>query len=126
MSDRLGINRYAVQVLPPKPAIKGPALQRLDVLEREAEHLALAARQMRNGIMTNQNRLLTDGMLNSRNWMLSVVMSHLFLQAALEPPYGSSQTSPGSLDPHAFIVAKILTQRAADAGLKDGWAARGV
>jgi hypothetical protein len=118
MVDRLGIIPFPVLVTLPPAATRTQLLQRADVLEREAGHLARAARQIRDGINSNQSRLMADGVLNSRNWMLSVVMSHCFLQSALEGD--SLDRSPGALEPRAFWVSEQLVPRAARVGLDDG------
>jgi hypothetical protein len=109
--------------------VTGPVLQRIDVLEREATHLANAARQMRAAINSGQSRLLTDGVLNSRNWMLSVVMSHCFIQSALDA-LGESDSDrhgvwPKTAAPNAFVVSEFLVQRAGRVGVEDGGRLRG-
>src|SRR5208282_1246966 len=120
MYDRLGINMYPVSVIPPPAQQRQMVLQRADVLEREADHLARAARQIRDGINWNQSRVLTEGVLNSRNWMLSVVISHCFLQTALEGaphdavPQSAYAGKTGTAA--AFAVSEFLVQRAARAG----------
>jgi hypothetical protein len=127
--DRLNINIYPVIVSPPSASSRGPVLQRIDVLEREATHLANAARQMRAAINSGQSRLLTEGVLNSRNWMLSVVMSHCFIQSALDAPGGSDSDRhgvwPKTATPNAFVVSEFLVQRAGRVGVEDGGRLRG-
>ena len=128
MTDRLGVNMYPVMVGPPRPAVKAQILQRMQVLEREAEHLARAARLMQAGVNGNQSRLLTEGMLNSRNWMLSVLMSHIVLQAALEGSADASDQAglwPKAGTARAFVVADILVPRAARFAMDDGSRLRG-
>jgi hypothetical protein len=39
---------------------------RLDVMEREVEHMRTAVRDMKNALARRDNRLLTSGVMNSR------------------------------------------------------------
>lgn len=121
MADRIGVLKYPVKVTP----VSGTALvqlrKRLDVMEREAEHLRIAVKDMKNGLSRNDNRLLTSGVMNSRNWSLSVVMSHCYVQNLLGADSHGSSGTPGMLTPSASFQGEILFQRAAKAGIEDGY-----
>jgi hypothetical protein len=125
--DRLNINMFPVIVSPPSAASRAAILERINVLEREAGHLANAARQMRAAINSGQSRLLTDGVLNSRNWMLSVVMSHCCIQSALDGGGDSDRHGiwPKTGTPNAFVVSDFLLSRAGRVGVEDGGQLRG-
>ncbi len=127
MPDRISIGKIGVIVERPHDFVKGRLLQRASVMEREAEYLALSARQIRDGLQLNQQRLLAEGVLNSRNWMLSVVMSHCFLQWALEPPISTPAKPTGAAQKHEdrfWFVEQFLVDRAVRAGKQDGEALR--
>jgi hypothetical protein len=65
MADRIGVLKYPVSVTP----VGGVALtrlkQRLDIMEREVNHLKTAVADMKAGL--NRGGLLTSGVMNSRN-----------------------------------------------------------
>ncbi len=91
MADRLGITNYPVNVTPVGGAALSKLRNRLAVMEREVEHLRTAVKDMQNGVARADNRLLTSGVMNSRNWTLSVVMS-LLLKSNLTPTSFCSMT----------------------------------
>jgi hypothetical protein len=74
---------------------------RLDVMERELNHLRTAIHDMRNAINRVDQRLLTSGVMNSRNWSLSVVMSHCYAQSLLGAGAPGSSGFPGMATPSA-------------------------
>jgi hypothetical protein len=118
MVDRLGVTHWPVNVTP----VDGPLLvklkARLDVMEREARHLLTAVADMKNGIARRDTRLLTSGVMNSRNWTLSVVMSHCYVQTMLGKNAGSSGF-PGMLHTGPGVQAHLLFPRASEAGVED-------
>jgi hypothetical protein len=118
MIDRIGVARIATMVAPPRPAMKGRIIQRVDVMEREAQNLALSARQVHSALQLGKDALLSDAVLNSRNWMLSVLMSHCFLQWGLEPPLGAP--GPGKHADRFWYLEGDLIPRAINAGKQDG------
>src|SRR5437867_9756705 len=83
MADRIGVTKYPVSV----SFVGGLALThlkaRLDVMEREVRHLTTAVADMKNAVQRNDQRLLASGVMNSRNWTLSLVMSHCYIQTLL-------------------------------------------
>ena len=119
MTDRLGVNKYPVNVTPVSGAVLVRLKQRLDVMEREARHLMTAVADMKNGLARNDQTLLTGGVMNSRNWTLSVVMSHCYIQAILGKNAGSSAT-PGMATTLPWFQAETLFARASKAGNDDG------
>ncbi|MBS0522976.1 MAG: hypothetical protein JSS04_04995 [Proteobacteria bacterium] len=119
MIDRLGVTKYPVAVTLPQDIRKAKVLARLATMEREAMHLATAVRDMRNGILRSDSQLFVGGVMNSRNWTLSVVLSHCYLQTLVDAGVYSSGFS-SQATPSAFFQASILFQRAAEMGANDG------
>ncbi len=119
MIDRLGVTKFPVNVTPVSGAALVRLKQRLDVMEREARHLMTAVADMKNGLARNDQTLLTGGVMNSRNWTLSVVMSHCYIQAILGKNAGASAT-PGMSTTYPWIQADLLFARASKAGNDDG------
>jgi hypothetical protein len=73
---------------------------------------------MKNGLARNDNRLLTSGVMNSRNWTLSAVMSHCYVQNLLGADatggiFAGQVTSP-------TIQGLTLFRLAVLAGVDDG------
>lgn len=120
MADRIGVLKYPVRVTPVGGSARLQLRKRLDIMEREAQHLITAIKDMKNGLDRSDNRLLTSGLMNSRNWALSVVMSHCYAQNLLGADSASSSGFPGMATPSASFQAEILFQRAAKAGIEDG------
>jgi hypothetical protein len=120
MTDRIGVLKYPVSVTP----VSGNALvklkSRIDLMERELNHLRTAIHDMRNGISRGDNRLLTSGVMNSRNWTLSVVMSHSYIQSILGSGAPGSSGFPGQATPLPGFQAETLYRRASVAGYEDG------
>ena len=120
MADRLGVTHFPVNVTPVRGAALAKLKNRLDVMEREAEHLRTAIKDMKNGLARNDNRLLTSGVMNSRNWTLSVVMSHCYIQNLLGAGSRTGSGWQGQLTPWAAFQGKTLFLKAAEAGIEDG------
>ena len=116
MIDRLHVTRFPVAVILPQGETK--ALLRLATMEREAMHLATAVRDMRNGIVRADGRLFTSGVMNSRNWTLSVVVSHAYLQTLVDAEVHSSGF-PGLATPLASYQGVTLFGRAGKMGVDD-------
>jgi hypothetical protein len=117
--DRLGVLRYPVNVTP----VRGRELEALKshvaTMEREARHLLTAVTDLKNSLNRNDNRLLTDAVMNSRNWSLSVVMSHCFVQSMLGAN-ASNASSPGMATAQPRFQNELLFGRAVKAGIRDG------
>ena len=120
MADRIGVTKYPVSVTPVSGVPLTRLKQRLDVMEREVNHLRTAVADMKNGINRGDNRLLTSGVMNSRNWALSVVMSHTYIQSILGGGAPNSSGFPGQATPLPWFQAEILFARAGKAGAEDG------
>lgn len=120
MSDRLGVGSFPVRVAPVTGLPLSRLKKRLDVMEREVQHLATAVKDMKNGVARNDNRLLTSGVMNSRNWSLSIVMSHCYVQNLLGAGSNTGSGFAGQLTPWAALQSKSMFQNAAMFGTEDG------
>lgn len=120
--DRIGVLLYPVSVTPVSGVAKTRLMQRIVLLEREIEHMRTAVRDMRNGANMDDSRLLTSGVMNSRNWTLSAVMSHFYIQSLLGGNAGHS--TPGFATTAPWFQADLLPSRAGKAGAQDGLRAR--
>ena len=89
--DHIGVAKYPVRVSPQSPGKRKKLLRRLEVMNGELAHMQMAVSQLRNALQhPGSTKSLADGLLNSRNWVLSLVISHAFIQAMLdENPYFS-------------------------------------
>jgi hypothetical protein len=116
MKDRLHVVQYPVSVTPVQGAALDDLKKHLLVMEAELGHLVTAVRDMKNGISTNSSRLLTGGVMNSRNWAASVVMSHCYVQSLLGANAGDNAAND-------HIVSRFhlydLFKRAAEMGVND-------
>lgn len=121
MADRIGVLKFPVRVSPVGGNARLQLRKRLDVMEREAQHLVTAIKDMKNGLDRSDNRLLTSGVMNSRNWTLSLVMSHCYVQNLLGEGSNGSSGFPGMLSPSASYQSLVLFERAAKAGTEDGY-----
>ena len=109
MSDRLGVTMYPVDVSPPSPGNRQKLLRRLDVMQRELAHTQMAVSQLRKALQHSAStKPVADGVLNSRNWVLSLMMSHAFIQTMLDNdnPY--------------FSVRCIQTRMMAEKAVQEG------
>jgi hypothetical protein len=77
----------AGQVAIETPEIRRKILLRLDIMQREMKHIQVAMTALKHALLAEKpsSRPLADATMNSRNWVLSVAMSHAFIQAMLEP-----------------------------------------
>ena len=86
------------------------------MLEADIQHMLTAVKDMRNGINANNSRLLTSGVMNSRNWTLSAVVSHCYIQFLLG-------ANPGQRYSDNTAVARFhiyeMFKRAAEMGTND-------
>lgn len=106
----MGVTSVPVDVVDKGPAVRGKALQRLAVMQRELQHLQMAITDLRVALSQEprQQRALVSAMMNSRNWVLSLVASHAYLQAL----NGASYQNVDQLDQ--------MASRAAMTGRGDG------
>jgi hypothetical protein len=87
-------------------------------MEREIEHMRTAVRDMKNALARNDNRLLTSGVMNSRNWTLSAAMSHCYVQNLLGADSGVGMSAWHTTSP---VVQNLTMFRLAVlAGNDDG------
>lgn len=128
MRDPIDLHKYPVSVTPVSVQPLTRLKQRLDLMERETRHLMTAIMDMKNGIRqleTHPNdtrKLLASGLMASRGWTLSVVMSHCYIQTMLGRNAGSS--GQGLLHTAASGQVQLWT-RAADQGINEGNRDRG-
>jgi hypothetical protein len=84
MPDRLGVNNYPAVVTPVQGEGFTVLKARIATMQQETQQLMLAVQSMAAGADENKKtKALVDGLLNSRNWALSVVMSHCFIETLL-------------------------------------------
>ena len=106
MSDRIDVRKYPVDVSPPSPENRKKLLRRLDLMNRELAHAQMAVSQLRNALQhPGSTKPLADGVMNSRNWVLSLVISHAFIQMVLdnETPYFSMHTIQTRMMAHEAV-----------------------
>jgi hypothetical protein len=89
--DRVGVRQYPVRVVRSHPMLEQEVLKRLDVMQRELMYLQGAISRLRASLPNRSapTSVLADAVMDSRNWVVSLVMSHAFIQAMLagdEPP----------------------------------------
>jgi len=113
MTDILGVARYKVKVSPQPVGNRKKLLRRLETMNRELAHTQMAVSQLRNALQNpaSTTRPLADGIMNSRNWVLSLMMSHAFIQAMLdnEDPYLSIQ----------LVQTRMMAANAVQAGMDE-------
>ena len=76
MEDKIGVTKWPVHVSPLNGTAQIRFFNHLDVMERELAHLQTAITDVKNGARHSNNRLLASGLMNLRNWALSIAMSH--------------------------------------------------
>jgi len=114
MVDRLGVRVYGVAVTPVSGKAKQSVLGKLDLMNREMEHLNLAIRHVRNAVnnpSTQSHAQLADAVMDLRNWMLSVVMDAAYIQYIFSADYTNGNQTPHFLG--------MLAGRAVNAGAED-------
>jgi hypothetical protein len=123
MADPLNVTHWPVYVNPVSGGALAKLKNRLDIMEREIAHLRTAVIDMRNGIKRGDSRLLTGGVMNSRNWALSVVMSHCYVQTILGEgaPGSSGFKGQGMMTPLPQYQSETLFQRAGKIGAAEGF-----
>jgi hypothetical protein len=121
MLDRLGVTHYSVNVTPVTGAALADLKNRVSVMKREVDHLMRAINRIENGINCNNSRSLTDGVMDSRNWSLSVVMSHCYIQTLLGANPGLQASYSASI---AEFQLYSMFNKAAKTGADDGIATR--
>jgi hypothetical protein len=109
--DRVGVRQYPVRVVRSHPVVEQEVLKRLDVMQRELMYLQGAISRLRTSLPNRSapTGVLPDAVMDSRNWVVSLVMSHAFIQAMLAGD-----------DPPTRDQVEKLAARAASLGEMDG------
>jgi hypothetical protein len=120
VADRLGVGTFPVRVVPVSGNAQQKVLARLDVMERELKHVETAIKDMRNAVRQGRpGASLASAVMNSRNWVVSVLMSHAYVQQMLATDWdhgpGTFSHGPGIQG----IWLKNLAERAVYAGADD-------
>jgi hypothetical protein len=110
--DRIGVGKYSVRVEREHPALEAEVMKRLDVMQRELNHLQHAITRMKAWLpqRTNQGHALVEAVMDSRNWTVSLVMSHAFIQGMLA---GLKAPAPDQVEKLAARAAQLGLQDAA-------------
>jgi len=114
MVDRLGVRLYKVDVTPVTGRAQQKVLEKLDLMEREIQHLQLAMNHVRQAVRQPSSQThapLADAVMDLRNWMLSVVMSESYVQYMFGASFANANASPYYLG--------MLASRAVKAGADD-------
>ena len=98
--DYIGLLQVAVSVSPKTPAIQKKVLLRLDVMQRELHYVqfAIAALKAELSKPSPSSTPIADAVMNSRNWALSVAMSHAYIHSMLST-LSSRPVAIGNLPP---------------------------
>lgn len=109
--DRIGVLKYPVRVARSHPVLEQEVLKRLEVMQRELAHLQNAISRLRTWLPNRSapTSVLASAVMDSRNWTVSLVMSHAFVQAMMAGD-----------DPPAWDQVEKLASRAANLGQTDG------
>jgi hypothetical protein len=109
--DRVGVRNFAVKVERSHPLLEKAVLERLDVMLRELQHAQNAVLRLKALLpqRSASTASLAHAVMDSRNWVVSAVMSHAYVQAMLA----------GDTPPARDQVEK-LAARAASLGEMDG------
>jgi hypothetical protein len=120
-ADRLGVRGLAVSVVPLTGAPQQKVLDRLDVMERELKHVHTAIKDMRNAVrQARPGAPLASAVMNSRNWVVSVLMSHAYVQQMLAATVSVRGPGTVTVGPGAQgLWLKSLAERAVEAGMDD-------
>jgi hypothetical protein len=92
----------------------------LDLMERKVDHLKTAISDMKNALSLGDTTRLASGVMNSRNWTLSVVVSHCYAQSLTGMQAPMSSGRPNTASPFPEFQLDILFRRAIKAGIEDG------
>jgi hypothetical protein len=114
----VGVDVHPVRVTPPAGIAKQKAVVKLTEMARELEHIQMAISEIKRSIMTGDGRGLASGVMNSRNWCLSLVESHSYVQSIV---YAGGK----SVGAWPFLQAVALWHRAAELGVQRGEIDRG-
>jgi hypothetical protein len=120
-ADRLGVTRLAVSVAPVTGPAQHKVLDRLDVMEREIKHVHTAIKDMQNAVRSARpGAPLARAVMNSRNWVVSVLMSHAYVQQMLATQVSVNGPGTWIVGPGAQgFWLRGLAERAVEAGMDD-------
>lgn len=114
MIDRLHIKSLSVNVTPVNGKPLEKLLARLDVMDREVKHMQTAITNLKHAARhsgSSSHVALANAVMDSRNWMLSLVMSHAYVQFLLSKHAFGTSGAP--------VMLTVLVDRAVDAGAAD-------
>ncbi len=94
--DAIGVQLFPVQADRIDPPFDKLVLDRLDVMQRELQHVQNAISRLRGALSQGAapTRALAQATMDSRNWVLSVMMSHAYVQSWVE---GDRPPNPNNL-----------------------------
>jgi len=86
MYDYADVTKIPVKVSAPSAEVQKLVLQRMDVLQRELRYAQIGLTALRQALTAPapSSRALADAVMNSRNWLLSVVASYTYIQGMIE------------------------------------------
>ena len=116
--DRVGVTRQPVAVVPVGGALQQKVLARLDVMERELRHVQAAITNLRSAVRSGRpGAPLASALMNSRNWVLSILMSHTYVHRMV----GAPMTGPRMMFPPKQQITDLreMADRAISAGYYD-------
>jgi hypothetical protein len=90
--DTIGVRQVQIAVSPKTAEIRKKVLARLAIMQREVLNVQRAVSALQAALSPAQpiSRPIADAVMNSRNWSISVAMSHAWIQAML------SELQPGA------------------------------
>src|SRR5262245_33058355 len=116
--DRIGVGSHHVAVAPPSGPPQQKVLARLDVMERELRHVQTAITNLRSAVRSGRpGAPLASAVMNSRNWVLSILMSHAYVHRMVAAPV----TGPGFMYPLGQQTSTLreMAERAISVGADD-------
>src|SRR3954452_3729117 len=114
MQDRMGVRDYPVRAAPPSGTAQTKVEARLSLMQNELARVQSALAELRHAVQLHEHRQLTSALMDSRNWVLSVLASHSYVQEMLGP----SGPAPPPLGKGASLVVAGHTQGLGPAGVR--------
>jgi hypothetical protein len=86
MYDYAEVTKIPINVSVQSAEVRSLVLQRMNVMQRELQHAQKAFTALRHALTAPvpSSRPLADALMNSRNWLVSVVASYTYMQAMME------------------------------------------
>ena len=113
--DPISIRLYPVAVSIPAGPTKQKVLKKLEEMQREIDHIRTALAETKRAVATGDSRALASGVMDTRNWTISLAESQGYLQSVLRPPPGSDYSGSSG----AYFV-DMLFSRAVKLGIQRG------